>query len=425
MNVDLQPRAQWRSLYSYILVTTGAVVGLGNIFYFPFFVIKFGGLFVLSYVLCELFISVPLLFSELLIGRRGKQNPVGAIGVVALESDASSRWRFLGWLCFLILFLTLSYYIVMVAFPLEYLFNSLKLLISSDLTNTFNTNAFFPLEICFLLFLFLTMAVIIRGINRGLEKISFIVVPLYFIILLGVAFFLGFQGNFLTALQGLFQIIPDQSLLEIMLIALVFAFFKLNVGMGSMMVYGSYLPYNVSLGKSTGIIIGLDALASLLSYFIISPMSQNSSAGLSLQNMGLMFSSMPHGIVVASLFFLAAVIAAWTATIAIAESAAITMIERWQISRVKAVIILSNTLWPDVLIFSHWTIEGFIKNFASDMATPIAATLIAIFCGWIVAKQITYDELGFSPVIYNVWRVLVKYVCPVFIIFIFLMIGFV
>jgi NSS family neurotransmitter:Na+ symporter len=445
---DSTERAQWSSFYSYVLVTTGAVVGLGNIFYFPFLVSKFGGLFVLFYIICELLISVPLLLSELIIGRRGKQNPVGAISLIAMEADASTNWRFIGWLCFIILFLTLAFYTVMVSYPVGYFFESLRMLSSHatmfDLTHSepLLTSHFLSLEVCFLLFLGLTMVVILRGINRGLEGISRITVPTYFLLLFAVAVYVSFQGYLGAAVEYLFQIPGDQPIFPILLAALIFAFFKLNVGMGSMIVYGSYLPYSVPLGKSTGVIIGLDALASLLSYIIICPLllqsnSLDIASNLTHQNIVMIFSSVPYGIVLASVFFLAAVVAAWTATIALAESAAVILIERFQMSRRKAVailtafvifigtiIVLSDIYWSDILLFSQWTVAGFIQNFATDMATPISAFLISIFCGWAVARTITFDELGFSAALYNVWRFLVRYVAPVFIAVIFLLIGF-
>lgn len=449
-NYNNLPRAQWSSYLSYILVTTGAIVGLGNIFHFPFLVTKFGGLFVLFYIASELLLTIPLLFAELLIGRRGKQNPVGAISILAMESGASLSWRYLGWLCFIILFLTLSYYTVSVAFPLGYLADTVKMLFtqgtSINITSfDFNhlSSNFYGLEFCFLLFLILTMLVIIRGINRGLEGISLITVPTYFVILFLLAIFSSSQGSFIASVNYLFHIPADQPIWPIVFTALTFAFFKLNVGMGSMIVYGSYLPYTVPLGQSTAIIVTLDAIASLLSYFIICPlMLQSNLTGggnetLSYQNIMLIFSSAPHGLLIAALFFFAAVIAAWTPTIAMAESAVLTLIERFQITRLRGVVlvgigaivvgtivVLSITNWPTIILFSTWTIDAFIQNFASDLATPLSAFFIAIFCGWIVKRTITFNELAFNPIIYKIWRSVLRYLAPICIAIIFLGIGF-
>src|SRR5258708_3989909 len=99
---NFTPRSQWSSSLSYLIVMIGAVVGLSNVIQFPFLVSQYGGLFVLFYIIFEFAISLPLLFVELSIGRRGKQNPVGAIDILCLESGASRRWRYLGWLCFIV-----------------------------------------------------------------------------------------------------------------------------------------------------------------------------------------------------------------------------------------------------------------------------------------------------------------------------------
>lgn len=443
------PRVQWSSYYSYILVTTGAIVGLGNVFHFPYLVAKFGGLFVLFYVASELFMSIPLLFAELVIGRRGKQNPVGAISILSIESGASRYWRLIGWLCFLILFLTLSYYTVEVAFPLGYLLNTIHILsihgIAPDFTSLNYTNVtqnFVPLESCFFIFLFITMAVVARGINRGLEGISKLTVPTYFIILFVLAVYAGMSGSFLSSVSYMFHIPDNQPLWPVALAALTFAFFKLNIGMGSMMVYGSYLPYSVPLAQSTVIILIIDAIASLLSYFIIAPLMLHSgivSANntLSYHDAMLVFTSVPHGMIIAILFFAAAVIAAWTPTIAMAESAALILIERLSLTRIHASIIvgvgailvgtlsvLSRTDWSSIIIFSTWTVEGFIENLAAELITPLSAFLISIFSGWIIARQIISSELTFKPGLFYLWRFLVRYLAPICIAVIFFSIGF-
>lgn len=449
MNVNHLPRAQWSSYTSYVIVTIGAIVGLGNIFHFPFLVAKWGGLFVLFYIGSEIFFAIPLLFAELLIGRRGKQNPVGAISILAMESNASLKWRYIGWLCFIILFLTLAYYTVSVAFPLGYLFDTIKLIIAHKSSADLGTVDYFHLathsfafEMAFMAFLIATLLVVIRGINRGLEGISLITVPTYFIILALLAIFTCSQGGFIESINYLFHIPNNEPLWPIAFAALTFAFFKLNVGMGSMMVYGSYLPYSVPLTQSTIIILLFDAVASLLSYFIIYPSMLQSHLfpfedALSYHHIMLIFSSHPQGLFVAALFFLASIIAAWTASIAMAESAVLTLIERCQISRLRSsilvgfgaflvglIVILSITKWPEVILFSTWNIGDFIQNFASDLATPVSAFFIAIFAGWIVSQTITSSELTFYPGIYKIWLAILRFIAPLFIIIIFFGIGF-
>lgn len=424
---------QWSSLPNYILVTTGAIVGLGNIFQFPYFVGKFGGLFFLFYILCELFVSIPILLAEIVIGRRGKQNPVGAISILALESSASRYWSWIGWLYFIILFLTLAFYTVSVAFPAEYVVKSLvhNTALNLDTAHPAKLGTQFTLlEICFVVFLTATMLVVARGINRGLETISRLTVPAYFIIFIGLAIYACSRGNFLTALQGLWTFNNDESALTVLFAALTFAFFKLNVGMGSMIVYGSYLPYHVSIGKSTAIIVLLDAAISLLAYFIVYPISSDALPVITetthyYQNTFNLFSAIPAGHIIALLFFVAAVLAAWTVSIAIAESATIILMERFNLRRVTAACFIGisaliiGTLiarsydWINVKVLEEWTLRDFIIGIPTNILTPVTALLIAIFAGWIVKRGITENELGFKPEFYQVWLLLIRVVAPI------------
>lgn len=436
-----EPRAQWNSFHSYVLVTTGAIVGLGNVFQFPLLVAKYGGLFLLFYVLCELAISLPILFAELLIGRRGKQNPVGSISILALEADASPRWSRLGWLSFIIVFMTLCYYVVSAAFPVGYFVDSLKELSVHGNTSvpvvldSYLQSDFFKLELCFLFFLVFAMSVVYRGINRGLETISCVTVPMYFLIFLALAIICA-RGNFMDSFNALFALHPDVSILTVFFAALTFAFLKFGVGMGTMIVYGSYLPYTVSLAKSTVVIVIIDALVSLLSYFIVYPLMLESHVDAFIQevtnrNIIHIFTNISYGIVISALFFFAAILAAWTPIIAMMETAVITMIERLHFTRKKAVLLISGgillfgslqvfiiTQLSDILLFDKFSLDNFIKNITMDVLAPISAFLVVIFIGWIVKRQVTLNELQFNPLIYTIWRFLIRYVAPICIILI-------
>ncbi len=437
MNSNIEPRAQWRSMTSYLLVTTGAVVGLGNIIRFPFYIYSYGSTFFLFYIFCELFICIPILFAELMIGRSGKQNPVGSFSILALETKASQRWRWIGWLGFVILFLSLASYTVSVAFPAAYFTDIFKAVSSSGLNkNMLNdigtqiTGSFVSLEICFLIFLTVTMLVVLRGINRGLETLSRITVPLYFIILLGLAIYSCTVGNISQACSYLFDVTPDVPLITVFFTALTYAFFKLNVGMGSMIVYGSYLPYSVPIGRSTFIVVVLDAIVSLLSYFVIYPLFSPAHVAPSTihnyQETLFFFLQAPNGDIIALLFFLTAVIAAWTPTIAMAESATVTLIERFNLSRPTATLIvfvgailvgtaiaLSHHAWSNIRIFNDWTIASFIDDATSNVMIPLCALLTSIFAGWVLNRSITQSELNFKNKYYVFWRFLVRYVAPI------------
>jgi NSS family neurotransmitter:Na+ symporter len=437
MNTNI-PRSQWRSFNSYVLVTTGAIVGLGNVFQFPFLVNKYGGLFLLLYFVCQLGIALPLLLAELLIGRRGKQSPIGCFTLLAMECNANHQWRIVGWLCFLVAFFTLCYYTVSAAFPVGYFFSSAKAFFQQSTSNVpptlFNDmliSHFLELEICFLVLLALAMFVVYRGINRGLEGISSVTVPLYSLIFLVLAVYVSTQGYFSSALSQLISINHDIPLMEIFLAALALAFLKYKVGMGTMIVYGSYLPYHVSFGKSTLVIVAIDAVISLLSYFVIAPLSLASHADttlllLSNHNVITIFGATPHGITIALFFFFATLLAAWTPIIAVIETTVVTLMEHFDISRAKALIsilicvviigtfdVISHFQWENTMLFGNLPLYHLLKNITVDILTPITALFIAIFTGWVMTREATWSELRFNTLVYDAWRFLLRWVTPI------------
>lgn len=437
-NYNLEPRSQWSSPMRYFIVTLGAIVGIGNIIQFPYLVTQYGGLFLVLFIFFEIFISVPLLFCELIIGRRGKQDPVGSISLLSMEANANPFWKNIGWLCFLVSVLTLGYYSVQSSFPLAYLlglFNVIsiygadepvKIAVHGDVMTQF-----YPLEFCFILFLIATMLVIVRGINRGLETISLIFVPMYFIILFVLAIYISSTGYFLNSFKILINMHSTYSFVTILFAAMTYALYRLNIGMGIMIVYGSYLPYTTSFGKTTLWIVFFDILTSIAAFFIIYPLMLQSNffmQNLNNHNIIYIFSGVQYGFVIAALFFFAAILAAWTCTIALAETAVVTLVGCFHISRLRAVIIvtvvalavgtfaaLSHTTWVDVMLTNSLGVKGITKNITGNILTPLSAILIAIFAGWIMKRNVSSAELRFNPIIYNLWRFIIRYIAPVFI----------
>lgn len=428
----LEHRGQWHSSASYVLVTTGAMVGLGNILYFPFLVVKYGGLFILFYFICQLSVALPLLFAELLIGRRGKQNPVGSIEILTMETHASDYWRKLGWACVFIGFLTIIYYAVTAAFPASYFIANVVDIYhhAAPVHLMHDVSGYSQTEVGFVVMLVLAMLVVYRGIHRGLEEISMVTVPLYFITLLSLAIYVSTLGYFGDAVRHLFASSSDASFYEIFVAALTLAFMKYKTGMGVMIVYGSYLPYHVPLAKSTLIVVAIDALVSLLSYFIIFPLTFALSPdaeliALSGHNVISIFSALPNGLIISAIFFFAAVLIAWTPIIAMGETLVITLIERLYWSRVFAttVIVLLVLLFGSFEVGTHfqWAEAKFfgeplhklLKHITLDILTPIVAFFIAIFAGWVLTRDITESELHIKPGFYALWRCLIRYVVPV------------
>lgn len=434
-------RPQWCSYKSYVLVTAGSIIGIGNVLLFPFLVSQYGGLFILLYLLCELVLSVPLFFSELLIGTKGKQNPVGCFHLAAYENKGSSRWQKLGWLYFVIAFLTFSYYLIYTVFPISFLTSGLHALFqpnSAGLAPIINTQIFqnfYALELCVLFLLLSTLFIIWRGIHRGLEIISYFTVPLYILIFIGLFAFTVLQDGMMEAINNLFTINKGVSFLSVFAAALTFSFLKLKVGVGSNIIYASHLPFSVPL-KSSGIwIILLDILVSLLCYFIIFPLMHAPNfemiyyvADFS-RNDAIVFKAAPYSLIIGSLFFFAAVLASWTTLIAMLETIVSTLSEEFNRSRSKIIIWvgLSLAAVASFLILSQTTsIMGnlhytkILREIALDKLMPLAVFFLSIFSGWILKRDVVASGLNLSPALYAAWRFLMRYVIPVLLISVFI-----
>lgn len=444
-----QPRQQWSSLFSYLLVTTGMVVGLGNIFKLPYCIAKYGSLFIVCYIGFELLISIPIFIAEAMLGRRGKQNPVGAISIISMQEGANLKWRLIGWLCAVILFLTLTYYSVEASFSLAYVAHGLTSILhldfssvtaSSHAANTANNittvatlaNSITTSHMLFVLaFLVAVFIVIAKGLYNGLEKISRLAVPFFFLTFLGLAVYSCIVGDVKAAINYLFDFNLHNLTFDMVFIAFIYAFFKLNVGTGTMIVYGSYLPLTASLGSSTLLVALFDDLASLLAYFVIYPIAlKNNAAATAVTNLNYqaipnIFANIPHGSIVALLFFLATIVVAWMPGIAMAESITAIISERLKIGRRKAclmiavvasaiafVFMLSYGQWANVFILGDWTIRNTIQDLAANILTPLSALLITLFVGWIMKKEILFGELGFKKMVFYIWYILIRYVAP-------------
>jgi NSS family neurotransmitter:Na+ symporter len=206
--------------------------------------------------------------------------------------------------------------------------------------------------------------------------------------------------------------------------AFIYAFFKLNVGTGIMIVYGSYLPLSAPLGKSALYVVLFDIIASLLAYFAIYPLVLNSAltamVKVDYQMIHHLFTQVAGGNVAVILFFLAATLAAWMPTIAITESIVVTLMERFDLSRRAAtlmtgiiVLILATMIILSYSEFVKLDVNRLLTLLSDNILIPISALFTAIFIAWVVSKKTTFDELGFSSTAFNLWHILVRYVAPV------------
>jgi NSS family neurotransmitter:Na+ symporter len=439
-------QGEWSSRYAFILVATGSAVGLGNIWKFPYIAGENGGgAFVLVYLLCVLVIGVPLMMAETMLGRRSKENPIHTMEILTKEAEADPNWHYLGWIGVAAGFLILSYYSVIAGWASAYVtkafLGSFSGANASEIKAIFDGFVASPSQLIFWhsVFMLATMLIVMRGIEEGFEKsIRFLLPWLFALMILLVGYAMTTDGYF----QGLnFLFKPDFTKLsaESVLVAMGQAFFSLSLGMGSMMVYGAYLPKAVSIAKSSIIIAGADTVIALLAGIIIFPivfsngLHPNSGPGLVFETLPIAFGNMFGGWLVGVLFFIALVFAALSSSIALVESAVAWLIENQGLTRPKACLWSGLVAWilgfGTIFSFNAWanfrlfglTFFELVDYLTANLMLPIGGFCIAVFAGWIMKQEHSKQELDLPDSLsYQLWSFLVKFVAPVAVFFVFL-----
>ncbi len=452
-------REQWSSRLVFILAATGSAVGLGNIWKFPYITGENGGgAFVLVYLLCIAGIGIPIMMAEIMLGRRGREDPVTTMKKLAQESGHSASWGLLGWLGVIAGFLILSYYSVIAGWAMAYVpkmalgtFNGLD---AAQVDSIFSSLVGSPVSLLVWhsIFLFLTMFVVAKGVRGGLEKAVTFLMPLLFVLLIVLVFYAMGTGHFAQGLSYLFN--PDFSKIttEGVLSAMGHAFFTLSLGMGAIMVYGSYLPEKTSIAQASFAVAFMDTLVALLAGMIIFPivfansLETGAGPGLIFKTLPLAFGNMDYGSLFGTLFFILLVFAAWTSSISLIEPAITWAMKTFQISRIKASIISGLLVWfmglftvfsfnlagdftissvistryGEFVILKDATAFDFLDYLTSNIMLPLGGLMIAIYAGWLMKQEYSRAELDISSFWYTIWMFLVRYIAPFMVIVVFL-----
>jgi neurotransmitter:Na+ symporter, NSS family len=452
---------QWSSRWAFILAATGSAVGLGNIWRFPYLTGENGGgAFVLVYLVCVVLVGIPIMMAEIMLGRRGRQSPINTMNTLAQEEGLSRHWHFLGWMGVVAGFIILSYYSVIAGWTLAYIFRTGSgLFIDADATlskQVFTELISDPEKLLawHTTFIMMTVIVVSRGVKSGLEQAVKFLMPALFILLLVMVGYAMSTEKFVDGLTYLF--VPDFERLsdknffaDILLPALGQAFFSLSIGMGAIMIYGSYLSQKSSISFNCFSIAIADTTVAILAGIAIFPivftygLEPAGGPGLIFITLPIAFGQMPFGTFFGSLFFILLMFAAWTSGISLLEPAVTWLVENKNMSRVKATALAGIIAWllglVTVLSFNHWAFSfsfagatkenGMFDIFdilTSNIMLPLGGLLVAIFASWLMSRSSTVEELGLGDsVAYQAWRFAVRYIAPFGVIIIFLnAIGF-
>jgi len=436
---------QWSGRLAFILASAGSAVGLGNIWKFPYIMgDNGGGAFVLIYLACLLIVATPILISEVMLGRRSRSNPISGMAKLSREAGVNPAWQLIGWMGVLTGFLILSYYSVVMGWSLAYIEKAADGAfvgasaetvqgLFTDLVSSPGTLLFWHTVA-----MLITITVVARGVRGGLELATRIMMPLLIAILvLLFGYNIGTSG-FAPAMAFMFSPDFSQVTAETFLIALGHAFFTLSLGMGAIMVYGSYMPEGTSIVRAGFWIIVLDTVIALLAGMVIFPivfsngMSPEQGAGLIFQTLPLALGGMEWGYWLAIVLFILVSIAAWTSAISLVEPAVSFLYERFGVRRLYSAIGAGVATWTlgvfSALSFNligHFTL--FDRNFfevmeflTANILLPAGGMLIAVFAAWRMRSTDSRQELGLGAWGYRLWWWLAAVVAPAGVALVFL-----
>jgi len=427
----------WSSRLAFILAATGSAVGLGNIWRFPYTTGEYGGgAFVLVYLLCVAAIGIPIMMAEVMLGRRGRQSPINTMRSLALAEGRHPAWQLLGWMGILAGFLILSFYSVVAGWTLAYVFRSAggAFAGASPEAIAAGFGAFIGdperLLAWHTIFMVMCVLVVARGVASGLERAVRVLMPALFLLLLILVGYSATNGYFAEAVTYMFR--PDFSKLGTagVLSAMGQAFFSLSLGMGAIMIYGSYLANQASITRNVAIIAGMDTLVAILAGLAIFPivfasgLAPQLGSGMVFKVLPIAFGQMAFGQIFGTLFFVLLVFAAWTSAISLLEPVVAWLVENRGFSRVRASVLagiaawllgilslLSLNVWSGVTVFGLGFMDLF-ELLAANVLLPLGGLLIAVFAGWVLSRAASTDELDTGARVYAVWRFLVRYIAP-------------
>ncbi|MFK4002491.1 sodium-dependent transporter [Qipengyuania sp. NPDC077563] len=447
----------WSSRSAFILAAVGAAVGLGNIWRFPTLAGESGGgAFVIFYIACVFLLGLPLVLSEVFIGRVGQTDAVGSIRKVAQASKASPSWSIFGGIGAVAAFLIVSFYSVVAGWVLYY-----AGVMGWDLVQAIASGDFFRgalageneaqiqqrlgdmfaswplLLVMHLGFMGLTLYIVARGVSSGIEKAATYLMPAFFVLLIGLVLYGAIEGDIGEAAAFLFT--PDWSKLtpEVMNSALGQALFSLSLGVAGLITYGSYIKEKSNLGATAAMIAIADTSVALLAGLMIFPIvfavGLDPAAGPTLvfQTLPFAFQTMPGGALFGFLFFLLILVAAITSSISLLEVPTAWGIGELGWSRPKSALVfgvgafligifclLGYNVLSDVRPLGFWSlfaetdILDTIDGFTGKIMLPLGALLTSLFIGWKADGNLLRTTTGLSPIAFGVWRFLIAWLCP-------------
>ena len=436
---------QWSSKWGFLLAAVGFAVGMGNIWRFPYVLGENGGsAFLIIYLAFALGIGLPLLITELTIGRRGQSSATGSYRAIAAACNKSRAWGHVGTLGILCAFVILSYYSVISGWTLDYFVKAASgslngidaessSVMFSGLLNNPGRLLFWNTAVHLLI-----IFVVRRGVQAGIESAVKILMPALFITMIIMVIYGVVAGDMGSAMKFLLE--PDFSKVTFgtAMMAIGQAFFSIGIGMGSLVVFGSYMPKDFSIVRSATAVILLDTGVAVVAGLAIFPLvfeyglDAGSGAGLIFQTLPLAFGQMPGGQIFGSIFFILLISAAFSSCIGLAEGVVNWVDEHLGISRQKGILYVVGAAWLlgilSIVSLGEWStyypldfvpsyegksIFNALDHLAANNLLLAGGALSAIFFGWLVPKALKLEEMDVADgPMFALWRFLIRFVIP-------------
>lgn len=441
-------RESFGNRFGVLVAMAGSAIGLGNLWRFPYLVGSYGGAaFIFVYIFCVFLLCLPIFMSEVIVGRRSRSNAFGAFKKLA----PGTKWKWLGAVSVVTPIIVVSYYSVVGGWSVEYFLKACTFEFTAGATQSemgmmftkFISSVWSPI-VGHTIFLLLTAAIIISGVKSGIEKFGKIMMPLLFVLIVIIAVRAATLPGAGEGLKYLFK--PDFSKIDtsVCAAALGQAFFSLSLGVGTILTYGSYVNKKENIALSSTYTATADFFFALLASCAIMPavfafgLNPQEGPGLVFETLPFIFSNMPMGWLVAILFFLALIVAALTSSISLYEVGVAYLVEEKQYSRRGASILVFIIAWvcgvlcslsfgplSDFHIFGQ-TIFNLFDKVSANFLMPVGGLLLVIFVGWVMKKEDVLDEFTNGGTLKGNVRIsglvyfLIRYVCPVAVLAIFI-----
>ncbi len=438
----MKKRGNFSGGLGFVLAAAGSAVGLGNIWRFPYLAASHGGgIFLLVYILLVVTFGYAIMVSEIAIGRKTGLSPIGAYTAL------SKKFKFVGIIAVGVAFVILSYYSVIGGWVTKYFYDFVRgasaATASDGFFGGFIGDVWQPL-FWFFIFMAATFVVVINGVEKGIEKVSKVLMPILVVLSIGIAIYSVTLPGALEGVKYLF--IPNFSQFSAMtvLAALGQMFYSMSLAMAIMITYGSYLKKEENLDGCVKRIELFDTGIAILAALMIIPaifsfaggdqtvLNDNlqKGPGLMFNILPQVFNSMPFGGVVGAAFFLLVFFAALTSAMSLMESVVSTLCDNTKLTRKKATVLVAVAAFllgvPSSLgngVLSHVTILGmdfltFFDFITNSVLMPFGAFMTCVIIGYVVGVDIIADEVKLSSKFKReaMYKVMIKYIAPIFIV---------